>query len=124
MRSPFALSLLVTLCALFAIAAWFHGSSLGWRYLLSGGDPGVFDTSVRDFPMETHAQEQARLRERRAFLSELRWSFRLSKLAATASLLGAILLAWRSRKQPWRRQLAVGLLASIALAVFVYVQFV
>ena len=124
MRSPFALSLLVILCALFAVAAWFNGSSVGWRYLLSRRAPGMFGTSVRDFSTETSAEKEARLRKDREFLSELRWSFRLSKLAATASLLGTILLAWRSRKQPWRRQLAVGILASMALGAFVFVVFV
>jgi len=67
---------------------------------------------------------QTRLREDRALLTELAWTARLSKLSATLSLLGAILLAWSSRKEPWRRQLAVALLASIALGAFVLVQFV
>ena len=124
MRSPFALSLLVTLCALFAVLGRLHGAQLGWQYLLSRRAPGMFGTSVRDFPTETPDEKEARLRADRALLSEFRWSFRLSELSATMSLLGAILLAWRSRRDPWRRQLAVGLLASIALGAFVFVVFV
>jgi ABC-type Fe3+ transport system permease subunit len=124
MKSPFTLSLLVTLCALFAVLGWFHSAQLGWQFLLSRRVPGMFGTSAGDFSPETPLEKEARLRADRALLSELRWSFRLSAISATLSLLGAGLLAWRSRRDPWRRQLAVGVLASIALGVFVFVLFV
>lgn len=99
MRSRFGLSLAVFLCSATAIIEWFHSNALAWRYLLTCAP---IDCDFDAAP-------------------ELRWSIRVSRLAAILALLGAIALVWRCRRDPLRPQLATGLLGLIALGAFLFV---
>jgi len=99
MRSRFWLSLAVFLCSATAIIEWFDSNALAWRYLLS--------CAATDCDYDA--------------VPGLRWSIRVSRLAAILALLGAIALVWRCRRDPLRPQLATGLLGLIALGVFLFV---
>jgi hypothetical protein len=99
MRSRFWLSLAVALCSTVAIIEWFDSNALAWRYLMSCA------------PVDCDY----------AAATALRWSIRVSRLAAILGLVGAIALVWRCRRDPLRPQLACGLLGLIALGVFLFV---
>jgi ABC-type Fe3+ transport system permease subunit len=118
----FGLSLAVALLTVVAVGAWFSAGSLYWEWLFTGPPTaGAYGTSVLDIRTETHTEEQTRVRRHRTLATQIWWSVRVSCVSAALSLLGALTLAWRARRDPIRSQILCGVGVSVTLAVFLFV---
>jgi hypothetical protein len=115
MRSRVALPLTVVLFSVLAVGAWLNSNELAWEWLLNAAPTaGIFGAAARDLPKETPAQKNERHRRDGVIRADLVWSMRVSRISAAGSLLGAVALVWRHRKDS-RRHLfgaaGVGLMA-------------
>jgi hypothetical protein len=118
----FGLSLAVALLTVVAVGAWFNAGSLYWQWLFAEPPTaGAYGASVLDIRTETDTEEQARVRRQRALATQIWWSVRVSWVSAALSLLGALALAWRARRDPIRSQILCGMAVSVTLAIFLFV---
>lgn len=120
--SRFTASFVAVVCMVIALIEFFEGNSLAWRLFLNVPPmAGMYGAAAADLHHETPAEKEDRLRLDRKLSFALNWSIRVSWGAAAVSLLAAIYVAWRTRKDPRGRRFASALFALFAAALFALV---
>lgn len=120
--SRFTASFVATVCMVVALIEWFEGNSLAWQLFLNVPPMvGMYGAAAADLHHETPAETEERLRLDRKLSFALKRSIRVSWGAAALSLVAAIYVAWRTRKDSRGRRVGSALFSLFAAALFALV---